>query len=89
MKDTLIEVGKSLRKFILCIILGLLVVLVFWALGLWELIKLSGKFLLRKPLIAEGSSSQTALEMFATPFILIGYILFTRELKRELRKINL
>ncbi len=84
MKDFLIEAGKGLGEFILIIILGLLMVLIYWALGLREVIKLSGKLLLRKPLAIEDFSPKTVLDAFTAPFVLIGYIWLTRGLKREL-----
>lgn len=88
MKNFLIEAGKGLMEFILSIILGLLLILVYWAFGLWELIKLPGKLLLRKPLIVENFSPKTVLDVFTAPFVLIGYIWLNRGLKRELGKVN-
>lgn len=89
MKDFLIKVVKGFGEFILSIILGLLVILVFWVLGLWELIRLSGKFLLRKPLATEDFSLKTVLYAFIAPFILIYYyVCCTKGLKRELGKVN-
>ena len=79
MKGFLIEVSRGLVKFILNIVLGLLMVLVYWGLGFWELIKLSGKLLLRKPLVTGGFSLKPALDMFTASFVLIFYIWIDKE----------